>query len=202
MISPLLANVYLHDFDRASTVPTGPPSSPTRGWCGTPTTLWSGAVCGATASCVARTDARTGPPTDRESNQDARSVCHGPAAESGLSGLSTAVSARPFRPDAPLFGGGSSPRAVARLREKLRGLTQASAKRSLRDTIDEVNTLLRGWSAYFRYGYPRHAFRAVNYYVQGRFRCFLRNRSQRRSRPFRQGESLYAGLHRYGLHSL
>ena len=40
---------------------------------------------------------------------------------------------------------------------------------------------------------------AVNYYVQVRFRCFLRNRSQRRSRPFRQGESLYAGLQRYGL---
>jgi RNA-directed DNA polymerase len=65
-----------------------------------------------------------------------------------------------------------------------------------------VNPLLRGWAAYFRYGYPRQAFRALNYFVRGRFRCFLRNRSQRRSRPFRHGESLYAGLHRYGLHSL
>ena len=62
-----------------------------------------------------------------------------------------------------------------------------------------VATLLRGWKAYFRYGYPRRIFRTLNYYVQVRFRCFLRNRSQRRSRPFRQGESLYAGLQRYGL---
>lgn len=97
---------------------------------------------------------------------------------------------------------GPSKRAQARVREKVRGLTRASAKRSLMDTIAAVNTLLRGWRAYFRDGYPRYAFRALNYFVQGRFRCFLRNRSPRRSRPFRQGESLYAGLHRYGLHSL
>ncbi|PYR62508.1 MAG: hypothetical protein DMF91_06460 [Acidobacteria bacterium] len=35
-----------------------------------------------------------------------------------------------------------------------------------------------------------------------RVRRFLRNRSQRRSRPFRRGESLSAGLHRYGLRYL
>ena len=88
-------------------------------------------------------------------------------------------------------GAGESARADAGERETL-----------ARDTIAAVNPLLRGWQAYFRYGYPRQAFRALNYFVRGRFRCFLRNRSQRRSRPFRQGESLYAGLHRYGLHSL
>ena len=95
-----------------------------------------------------------------------------------------------------------SRRAQARLREKLRALTSARSKRSLVETVAAVQRLLRGWSAYFRYGYPRRVFRLLPYYVQVRFRCFLRNRSQRRSRPFRQGESLYAGLHRYGLHSL
>ena len=89
------------------------------------------------------------------------------------------------------------------MREKLRGLTRAGRRnaRSPRRSA-AVNTLLRGWAAYFRYGYPRRAFRAVNHYVQVRFRCFFRNRSQRRSRPFRQGESLYAGLQRYGLRYL
>jgi RNA-directed DNA polymerase len=95
-----------------------------------------------------------------------------------------------------------SPRALARLREKLRGLTRAGAKRSLVETITQVNTLLRGWATYFRYGYPRRAFRALNYYLQVRFARFLGNRSQRRSRPFRQGESPYAGLQRYGLRFL
>jgi len=95
-----------------------------------------------------------------------------------------------------------SRRAQARLREKLRRLTRTSAMRPLRDTVITVDRLLRGWKAYFRYGYPRRVFRALNYYVQVRFRCFLRNRRQRRRRPLRDGESLYAGLHRYGLHYL
>lgn len=92
-----------------------------------------------------------------------------------------------------------SARAQARLREKLRHLTRASAKRSLPATVAAVNTLLRGWRSYFQYGYPRRVFRKMNHYVRVRFRCFLRNRSQRRARPFRPGESLYAGLQRYGL---
>ena len=92
-----------------------------------------------------------------------------------------------------------SARAQARLREKLRHLTRAGLKHSLADTVAAVATLLRGWKAYFQYGYPRRIFRRLNYHVQVRFRCYLRNRSHRRSRPFRQGESLYAGLQRYGL---
>jgi RNA-directed DNA polymerase len=95
-----------------------------------------------------------------------------------------------------------SARAQARLREKVRTLTRASTKHSLTETVDAVDRLLRGWRAYFQYGYPRRIFRALNHYVRERFRCFLRNRSQRRSRPFRQGESLYAGLQRYGLRYL
>jgi RNA-directed DNA polymerase len=95
-----------------------------------------------------------------------------------------------------------SARAQARLREKLRHLTRARSKHSLVETVEAVATLLRGWKAYFQYGYPRRIFRRLNYDVQGRFRCYLRNRSHRRSRPFRQGESLYAGLQRYGLQYL
>jgi RNA-directed DNA polymerase len=95
-----------------------------------------------------------------------------------------------------------SKRAQARLREKLRALTRASVLTPLPQTIVAVNTLLRGWTRYFRYGYPRGVFRALNYYLQVRFRCFLRNRSQRRGRPFRAHESLYAGLQRYGLRLL
>ncbi len=90
-------------------------------------------------------------------------------------------------------------KAVARLGDKIRAITGSSYKRPLQEAIEEANTILRGWSNYFRYGYPRKVFRAVNYFVRCRFRRFLRNRSQRRSKPFRQGETLYAGLKRYGL---
>jgi RNA-directed DNA polymerase len=90
-------------------------------------------------------------------------------------------------------------KSVRRIEDKLRQITCSSYKKPLRVAIAEVNTKLRGWSNYFRFGYPRKAFRDVNHFVRCRFRCFLRNRSQRRCKPFRQGESLYAGLQRYGL---
>jgi hypothetical protein len=86
-----------------------------------------------------------------------------------------------------------------RIRQKLRALTTARQRFALPRTIAGVNMLLRGWQRYFRYGYPRQVFRRLNHYLQVRFRCFLRNRSQRRSHPFRAHESLYAGLQRYGL---
>ena len=92
-----------------------------------------------------------------------------------------------------------SGKAVAHLRDKIRKETRGGCKKTLADVISDINVMLRGWANYFRYGYPRKVFRDVNHFVRCRFQRFLQNRSQRRSRPFRQGESLYAGLKRYGL---
>jgi RNA-directed DNA polymerase len=92
-----------------------------------------------------------------------------------------------------------SEKAVRRLRDKVRAKTLSGYKKPLVEVIKEVNVILRGWANYFRYGYPRKVFRDVNHFVRCRFERFLLNRSQRRSKPFRQGESLYAGLKRYGL---
>lgn len=92
-----------------------------------------------------------------------------------------------------------SDKAVNRLREKIRVKTHSGYKKPLAEAIQETNVILRGWANYFQYGYPRKAFRDVNHFVRQRFGRFLRNRSQRRSRPFRPGESLYGGLKRYGL---
>jgi RNA-directed DNA polymerase len=203
VISPLLANIYLHDFDRAFHGPGGP------------------AQC-ANARLVRYADdfvvlARYMGPRlvswlERTLEQDLRltvnrtktRVVRVTAPQQSLDFLGFTLRylgdrhGRPHR----YLAVGPSKRAQARVREKVRGLTRAGAKHSLADTIAAVNTLLRGWRAYFRYGYPRQAFRTLNHYVRVRFRCFLRNRSQRRSRPFRQGESLYAGLQRYGLQYL
>jgi len=95
-----------------------------------------------------------------------------------------------------------SEKAIARLRDKIRAKTASGYKKPLLEVIEEVNTILRGWANYFCYGYPRKAFRDVNHFARNRFQRFLRNRSQRRSKPFRAGESLYAGLQRYGLRYL
>ncbi len=95
-----------------------------------------------------------------------------------------------------------SKKAMSRARVRIRELTACSYKRSLSDAVADMNRYLGGWSEYFGWGYPRAAFRDMNYFVRERYRCFLRNRSQRRSRPFRKGETHYAGLQRYGLRYL
>jgi RNA-directed DNA polymerase len=90
-----------------------------------------------------------------------------------------------------------SEKAEKRVRERIKEVTHHTG-RPIWEAIEEVQTLLRGWAQYFSYGYPRKVFRAVNYYVLECFRGFLRRQSQRRSMPFRKGESLYAGLCRMG----
>jgi RNA-directed DNA polymerase len=203
VISPLLANIYLHDFDRAFHGPGGPAQF-------------------ANARLVRYADdfvvlarymgSRLIAWLERTLEQDLRLTVNrtktrvvqvtAPQQALDFLGFTLRYFRSTRRRDQRYLTVEPSARAQARLRDKLRHLTRASTKRSLAETVRAVAMLLRGWKAYFRYGYPRRIFRRLNYYVQGRFRGFLRNRSQRRSRPFRQGESLYAGLQRYGLHYL
>lgn len=95
-----------------------------------------------------------------------------------------------------------SKKALARARDKLRDLT--SSRRCfmpITDMIGEMNCWMRGWSAYFRHGYPRKAFREVNYFAVQRLTCHLKRRSQRPFRP-PDGRSFYAHLHALGLQRL
>ena len=94
-----------------------------------------------------------------------------------------------------------SAKSAKRIREKIKAITRHTG-RPIWEAIDEVRALLRSWAPYFSYGYPRKVFRALNYYVLECFRGFLRRQSQRRSKPFRKGESLYAGLRRMGFAAL
>ncbi len=113
-----------------------------------------------------------------------------------------------LRYDRDLYGGSHrywqvepSAKATARFRDRIRAITR-SAGGPLRALVTELNPYLRGWRAYFRYGYPRRVFRKLDHFIRERVRIYLRRRSQRRMRPFRAGESLYAGLQRHGLQSL
>jgi RNA-directed DNA polymerase len=66
------------------------------------------------------------------------------------------------------------------------------------DMISDLNRYLVGWSRYFDYGYPRTAFRAINYYTGSRVIRHLNRRSQRKyHKP--QGESHYRHLQKLGL---
>ena len=98
---------------------------------------------------------------------------------------------------------GPSRKALARVREKLRDLTASRmCYKPASRVVSEVNRLLDGWREYFRYGHPRRAFGHVNYHAFTRMRVHLHRRSQRGSRP-PNGRSAYVHLyHHLGLRML
>ena len=95
-----------------------------------------------------------------------------------------------------------SPKALEREREALRRLINPQQSHTpLPELIGRLNRHLRGWSNYFQLGYPRRAFSQLNHFVRHRLRHHLQRRSQRGWRP-RQGVSLYAHLQHLGLVAL
>ena len=105
------------------------------------------------------------------------------------------------RPDKKYWNLFPSKQAEQRLREKIRQKTSCHNKQPVPELIGELNRLLRGWGEYFKVGYPSGVFRRVNGYVGHRIACHLRRRSQRRCRQL-DGDSLYASLTRAGLYRL
>jgi RNA-directed DNA polymerase len=95
-----------------------------------------------------------------------------------------------------------SKKSLARLRERIRGLTDSSRSCvPIPQVITEINQVLRGWANYFRPGYPRMAFRSVNWFVAARLYRHLQRRSQRPFRP-PEGVPFTAHLQALGLQLL
>lgn len=92
-----------------------------------------------------------------------------------------------------------SEKALNREREAIRAIVSLRAGfLPLPILLGRLNRHLVGWSNYFDYGYPRHVFRRVNYYVRDRLVRHLKRRSQRRYRP-PDGKTMYEHLADLGL---
>jgi RNA-directed DNA polymerase len=114
-----------------------------------------------------------------------------------------------FRYDRDLYGRAwrylnvmPSKKSVMRERRKLREMTGPSrCFVPIRALIAQINVHLGGWSNYFGHGYSRQAFRQINSFVMQRLIGHLHRRSQR---PYRrpQGMSWYEHLHALGLEPL
>jgi RNA-directed DNA polymerase len=92
-----------------------------------------------------------------------------------------------------------SKKALARERDKLRKMTGPSmCFKPIPQLIGELNEHLRGWANYFGQGYPRQAFRHINRFTRERLNTHLRRRSQRPWHP-PQGVSTHEQLKRLGL---
>ncbi len=111
-----------------------------------------------------------------------------------------------FRYDLDHFGRGNrylnwgpSEKALKRERAKLTEMTASrQGCKPIPQLIAEVNRQLRGWMSYFRLGYPRAAYRKIGFHARHCLKRHLRRRSQR---PFRlpEGTTWYAALADLGL---
>ena len=200
VISPLLANVYLHWFDKVFHRPKGP-------------ACWAGAKLVRYADdfvVLARyighritdwIESKIEGWLDLEINRAKTRVVSLRDAGESLDFLGYT-----FRYDRDLRGRGHrylnlfpSAKALARERENLREMTgRRMCFKPIPLLIGQINGHLRGWSNYFGQGYPRQAFRKINRYVRERLRCHLSRRSQRPWRP-PKGSTFYAQFARMGL---
>lgn len=95
-----------------------------------------------------------------------------------------------------------SPKSLKRERAKLRDMTdKRQCFTPVPELIARINRHLKGWANYYAYGYPRNAFRGINHYVRQRLTKHLERRSQR---PYKlpEGQTYYQHLNKLGLITL
>jgi len=111
-----------------------------------------------------------------------------------------------FRYDLDLGGRGHtylnvtpSKKSLKKAREAIRELTGPSkCFKPTPEVVKDLNAFLRGWRNYFQFGYPRKAFRDVSLHARERMVTHLNRRSQRKyHRP--KGMSHYQYLQHLGL---
>lgn len=92
-----------------------------------------------------------------------------------------------------------SKKAMKRARQTLKEKTNAKKCFKPADVVvNDLNGYLRGWGNYFSYGYSRKGLRDISHYARGRMIRHLNRRSQRKyARP--KGMSHYAYLEQLGL---
>jgi RNA-directed DNA polymerase len=96
-----------------------------------------------------------------------------------------------------------SHRAMRRIRQRVKACTPRGAcHRDLRETIAQLNPVLRGWGAYFRTGNAAIKFGQVDDYVAWRLKRLLVKRHGRHLRPGQAARWTPDFFHTLGLHRL
>jgi RNA-directed DNA polymerase len=81
--------------------------------------------------------------------------------------------------------------ALARLRERLRAITQRQRGRSMGQVVDELGSFVPGWKAYFRLASSKTARRELDEWLRHRLRAL-------QLRHWRHGPTIYRELRRLG----
>jgi RNA-directed DNA polymerase len=203
VISPLLANIYLHWFEKAFYSPEGPAT-------------WAQARMVRYADDFVILAKQISQPLIEwvESQLEGRfrlTINRSKTRTVDLKQPSASVDflGYTFRFDRDLFGRGGrylnvlpSKRSLARFRDRVRELT-ASCRGlvPVDDLIRDVTRYLAGWGCYFAYGYPRRVFNRADSFVIQRLIGHLQRRSQRPFRP-PDGKPFPAHLQSSGLQLL
>jgi RNA-directed DNA polymerase len=96
-----------------------------------------------------------------------------------------------------------SPRAMQRIQQRVKMLTpRGVCHRNLRDTIAQLNPVLRGWGAYFRTGNAAIKFGQVDAYVSWRLTRLLVKRHGRQLHAGQAARWTADFFHALGLHRL
>jgi group II intron reverse transcriptase/maturase len=96
-----------------------------------------------------------------------------------------------------------SGRALQQVRERIKAITapRRRLKEPVQTLVAELNRLLRGWGAYFRVGNPSRQFGQVDNYVRERLALFLSKKAQRSGRNWGQRYT-YAFFQQLGIYRL
>lgn len=203
VISPLLANIYLHWFDDVFHARSGP-------------ACWAKAVLVRYADDFVIMARYAGDELQRfvgeklegwlglKINREKTRIVNLQDAGQRLDFLGFS-----FRLDRDQFGRHTrywnmhpSTQSLARERERIREMTGSNQSHTpLPELIGRLNRHLTAWAAYYRVGYHRCAFRHIMRFTRERLARHLRRRSQRAWRP-PHGTSIYSQLQRMGLVTL
>ncbi len=201
VISPLLANLYLHWFDK---VFLRHRASPARGgsaklvrYADDFVVMMKGRDVALEAFIEERLEARMGPKLNREKTR---------VVELREEGASLEFLGYLFRWERDRHGRAwkylnvsPSKKSIARERERLREMKSVSQSHvPLALVIERLNRQMRGWANYFSGGHPRGAYWELDWYARWRLVRHLRRRSQRSYRPPKR-ESWYTFFQRQGL---
>ena len=203
VISPLLANIYLHCLDRRFHGPSGP-----RWWANARLIRYADDFVVLARYQGERLrdwiEERVECWLGLELNRDKTRVV-----TLGEEGASLDFLGYTFRFERDRFGRGGrylslqpSAKSLRSEREKLREMTgRRFCWKSVPVLVKELNLHLGGWANYFHLGHPRRAFRKVNWFVNCRLVRQMKRRSQRQYRPPKD-VSFSAHLQGMGLRTL
>jgi RNA-directed DNA polymerase len=201
VISPLLANIYLHWFDKAFHRADGPAH-----WAKARLVRYADDFVVLARHQSQRLRQHIEDKLEKwlglELNRDKTRVVNVREESLDFLGYTFCYVNSRLYPGTKVLSQRPSAKAVQRQKDGLRWLTSPAMRTvPVTELIGRINRQLRGWGNYFGRGYWKDAFHEINGHVQVRLAIHLRNKSQRRYRV-PEGQTLYQHLHRLGLRHL